>query len=360
MNPVVLSLVILIAVAAIGIVLWLAMAWKHRPEISPNEAIQASFQKFTAEIVGKQMESMATIQNSLNQTTKILNDRLAESSRSLDQKVEVFGEIKSKIGELAIQAKNMENIGQNIQSLSELLKPPKLRGSVGETFLENILSQILPKALFGLQHTFPSGHRVDAVIKFGNKLLCVDSKFPLEAFNKHIEKPDNADFRKLFAQSMKKHVEDISSRYILPQEGTLEYAVMYIPAESIYYQFISNEPEAFDLALSKKVIPSSPGHLYGFLATMSAVYKETGLINQGRQLSALLNNLTDSLQKISGLHERMDGSVRSLAISLGKARDETRTAEQHLGRMQKPELEESSVPTVPKQLDYLIENRNSN
>ena len=340
-----------------GILLWLAVASRRRPEVSPTETIQASFQKLTAELVGKQMEGLVALQNSLNQTTTILNERLAESSRSLDQKVEVFGEIKSKIGELAVQAKNMENIGQNIQSLSELLKPPKLRGSVGETFLENILSQILPKALYDLQHTFPSGHRVDAIIKFGNKLLCIDSKFPLESFNKHIEKPENADFRKQFTQSIKKHVDDISSRYILPQEGTLEYAVMYIPAESIYYQFIANEAEVFDYALSKKVIPSSPGHLYGFLATMSAVYKETGLINQGRQLSTCLNNLTDSLQKLSGLHERMDGSVRSLAISLGKARDETRNAEQHLGRLQKPESDE---PADSRQLDYLLENRNPN
>ena len=357
MNPVVLTLVIIIAVAVIGTLLWLVNASRRKPEVSPTETIQASFQKLTAELVGKQMEGLAAVQNSLNQTTQILNERLAESSRSLDQKVEVFGEIKSKIGELAIQAKNMENIGQNIQSLSELLRPPKLRGSIGETFLENMLSQILPKPLFDLQHTFPSGHRVDAVIKFGNKFLCIDSKFPLDSFNKHIEKPENADFRKLFTQSIKKHVDDISARYILPQEETLEIAVMYIPAESIYYQFIANEQEVFDYTLSKKVIPSSPGHLYGFLATMSAVYKETGLINQGRQLSTGLNNLTDSLQKVSGLHERMDGSVRSLAISLGKARDETRTAEQHLGRLQKPESDE---PAVSPQLDYLLENRNPN
>lgn len=300
---------------------------------------------------------MLALRNSLDQANKILNDRLAESSRSLDKRVEVFGEIKSQIGELAVQAKNIESIGQNIQSLSELLKPPKLRGNVGETFLENILSQILPKALYELQHSFPSGQRVDAVIKLGDRLLPIDSKFPLEAFNKHMESPENGDYRKQFTQSIKKHVDDTSTRYILPQEGTLEFAIMYIPAESIYYQLISKETEVFDYALSKKVIPSSPGHLYGYLATLSAVYKEKGLVNQGRLLSSCLNNLADSLQRLSGLHERMDGSVRSLTLSLSKARDETRSAEQHLGRLQKPDSEQEPVT---RELDYLIDNPNPN
>lgn len=357
MSANVLTIILLLGGAFLVALIWLILIIRRKPEVSATETIQAAFQTLTAELVQKQMDGMLALRNSLDQANKILNDRLAESSKSLDRRVEVFGEIKSQIGELAVQAKNIENIGQNIQSLSDLLKPPKLRGNVGETFLENMLSQILPKALYELQHSFPSGHRVDAVIKFGDRLFSIDSKFPLEAFNKHMEYPEIADYRKQFTQSIKKHVDDICARYILPQEGTMEFAIMYIPAESIYYQLISNESEIFNYALSRKVIPSSPGHLYGFLATMSAVYRESGLINQGRQLSACLNNLADSLQKLSGLHERMDGSVRSLTLSLTKARDETRNAEQLLGRLQKPG-EES--PQVARQLDYLIDNPNPN
>lgn len=357
MSPVLIAVAALLAGVLLGLFIWAVVQNRKKSDSSAAETIQASFQTLTAEIIKKQMEGMSAIQSSLNQTTQMLNERLSESSRSLDQKVQVFGEIKTKIGELAVQAKNMESIGQNIQSLSELLKPPKLRGNVGETFLDNILSQILPKGLYDLQHSFPSGHRVDAVIKFGNRLMPIDSKFPLEAFNKHIDNPDNADFRKQFSQSIKKHIDDTGSRYVLPQEGTLEFAIMYIPAESIYYQLISKETEVLDYALSKKVIPSSPGHLYGFLMTMSAIYKETGLINQGRQLSAILSKLADSLQKLSGLHERMDGSVRQLTLSLSKARDETRVAEQHLGRIQGNDSEEQ---LVAGQLDYISEGQNPN
>ena len=114
------------------------MQSRRKPEISPVEQIQAAFQNLTAELVSKQMEGMLAMRSSLDQANQILNDRLSESSRSLDKRVEVFGEIKSQIGELSVQAKNIENIGLNIQSLSDLLKPPKLRGTVGETFLENI------------------------------------------------------------------------------------------------------------------------------------------------------------------------------------------------------------------------------
>ncbi|HEX2896622.1 MAG TPA: DNA recombination protein RmuC [candidate division Zixibacteria bacterium] len=357
MSPTTLVLFALLGAALLVTLTWLVIQSRRKDEKSSAESIQAAFQTLTAELVQKQMDGMLALRNSLDQANKILNDRLAESTKSLDKRVEVFGEIKSQIGELAVQAKNIENIGQNIQSLSELLKPPKLRGNVGETFLENMLSQILPKALYELQHSFPSGQRVDAVIKFGDRLFSIDSKFPLEAFNKHMENPDKSEYRKLFTQSIKKHVDDICSRYIIPQEGTLEFAIMYIPAESIYYQLISNESEMFSYALSKKVIPSSPGHLYGYLATMSAVYRETGLMNQGRQLTAFINKLSDSLQKLSGLHERMDGSVRALTLSLNKARDETRNAEQHLGRIQKPDEEQ---PQIARQIDYLIDNSNTN
>ncbi|MGH8016175.1 MAG: DNA recombination protein RmuC, partial [Candidatus Zixiibacteriota bacterium] len=203
MNPTFMVILSIMATAIVVTLVWLVIKSRQMPETAPADTIQAAFQNLTAELVRKQMEGMTAIQNSLNQTTQILNERLAESSRSLDQKVQVFGEIKSKIGELAIQAKNMEIIGQNIQSLSELLKPPKLRGNVGETFLDNLLSQILPKALFELQFTFPSGHRVDAIIRISDKLLPVDSKFPLEAFNKYIDQPDNTDYRKQFIQSIK-------------------------------------------------------------------------------------------------------------------------------------------------------------
>ena len=357
MSPTILLLLALLGAALFVTLTWLVIQSRRKDEKSSAESIQAAFQTLTAELVQKQMDGMLALRNSLDQANKILNDRLTESSRSLDKRVEVFGEIKSQIGELAVQAKNIESIGQNIQSLSELLKPPKLRGNVGETFLENMLSQILPKALYELQHSFPSGQRVDAVIKFGDRLFSIDSKFPLEAFNKHIENPESNEYRKQFTQSIKKHVDDICARYIIPQEGTLEFAIMYIPAEAIYYQLISNESELFSYALSKKVIPSSPGHLYGYLATMSAVYRETGLMNQGRQLTAFINNLADSLQKLSGLHERMDGSVRALTLSLSKARDETRSAEQHLGRIQRPDEEQ---PQIARQIDYLIDNSNPN
>jgi len=334
--------IIIAGTSLAAVVIWLIFQAASSKKSSESELKQA-FQTLSAELVAKQMEGMLALRNSIDQANKIVNERLAEGNRSLDQKVAVFGEIKTKLGELEIQAKNIESIGQNIQSLSELLRPPKLRGQLGETFLENILTQILPRAHFELQHKFPSGETVDAVIKIGSKLLAIDSKFPLESFNRHMDNPDNESYRKEFSKSLKKHVDDISSRYIRPEEETLEIAVMYIPAEAIYYQFISAEQTVFDYALSKKVIPSSPGHLYAFLAALLSVYLEIGLVNQGRQLSSCVNNISESVIKLSRSHERMDGSVRNLVASLGKARLELREIDSNINRLKEP-TEETEEP----------------
>jgi len=154
-------------------------------------------------------------------------------------------------------------------------------------------------------------------------------------------------FHKEFTKSLKKHVDDVSSRYIRPEEETLEIAVMYIPAEAIYYQFISAEQSVFDYALSKKVVPSSPGHLYAFLAALLSVYLETGLVNQGRQLSSCINNISESVIKLSRSHERMDGSIRNLVASLGKARLEIREIDSNVNRLKEPTEEREEILEEP-------------
>jgi DNA recombination protein RmuC len=340
--------IIVVGAALAALIFWLIHRVTQSRSTSEKE-LRQSFQALSAEFVAKQMESMLALRNSIDQANKIVNDRLSEGNRSLDEKVAVFGEIKSKLGELEVQAKNIENIGQNIQSLSELLRPPKLRGQLGETFLENILTQILPRAHFELQHKFPSGQTVDAVIKIGSKLLAVDSKFPLDSFNRHIDNPGNEAHQKEFTKSLKKHVDDISSRYIRPEEETLEIAVMYIPAEAVYYQFVSGEQSVFDYALSKKVVPSSPGHLYAFLAALLSVYLEIGLVTQGRQLSSCVNNIAESVIKLSRTHERMDGSVRNLVSSLGKARLELREIDSNVNRLKEPTEEKEEFADEPWQ-----------
>jgi len=138
---------------------------------------------------------------------------------------------------------------------------------MGETFLENLLAQVLPKNHYQVQYRFKSGDAVDAIICLGERFVPVDAKFSLENFQKMQESADEQvkeSFRKKFIQDIKNRINEISVKYILPAENTYDFALMYIPAENVYYEVIIKE-DIFTYSMSKKVIPVSPNTFYAYL-----------------------------------------------------------------------------------------------
>ncbi len=332
---------LLLAVAVLAALVWLIVISKGQKPPDQTQRIDSAFESLKAELIGKQMEGLLSLRESLDSANRLLNERLAEGTGALDRRLELFGELEKKLGQLEMQAKSIEEIGRNIQSLSELLKPPKLRGNLGEILLDNLLSQILPRALFVMQYQFQGGQRVDAMIKLGNRLLPIDSKFPMEAFQRILSGDNTGQAHREFVRSLKQHVDTISSKYVRPDQNTTDFAIMYIPSEAVYYEFVSQrDAEAFEYALSRKVVPSSPGHLYAFLASLSALYVEsglaTGLAADSARLAAGLNALAECHAKLTQLHDRMEGSLRSLTLSLSKAKDLSGDMSYQLGRLREP------------------------
>jgi DNA recombination protein RmuC len=337
---------VIIVFLAVNLVLTAFLLYRFRSrEATPqSNEFEAAFQSLKSDLLAKQMEGMLSLRDSLDSANRLLNERLSEGTQALDRRMRLFGEIEHRLGELAVQTKKIESIGSNIQSLSELLRPPKLRGSVGEILLENLLAQIMPTALFETQYRFESGRRVDAVVKLGERLLPIDSKFPLESYQRLASSADDPKAEKEFAQIVKKHVDDIADKYLRPDENTTDIALMYIPAEAVYYQFVSQDNRlGFDYALSRKIIPTSPGHLYAFLASLASVYKQAGLTSGSRRLVAALNHLTESVTRLVGYHGRIEGSLRSISTSFDKARQETSSIVDQLHRLQEPEPEDADV-----------------
>jgi DNA recombination protein RmuC len=220
------------------------------------------------------------------------------------------------------------------------LKAPKLRGNLGELFLENLLKQILPTSLFKTQYRFKDGQRVDAIVHLGDRILPIDSKFPIESYDE-IDDPKSPGY-KSFVSRLKKYIDDISGKYIRPSENTTEIALMYIPAEAVYTAFIASEDTSlFEYSLSKKVIPSSPGHLYGFLASISTLYLENQLAGNSKNLSGVISEISESLGKLNNLNERMNGSLRSASSSNEKSKAEIIKIENQLEKLKEPdEIEE--------------------
>jgi DNA recombination protein RmuC len=169
----------------------------------------------------------------------------------------------------------MLQVGTEVRRLEDILSSPKLRGQMGEWSLENLLSQILPKDSYELQYTFKDGKVVDALIKMADYSVSVDAKFPLPSFEKVIKAETDGEktkLRKQFLKDVTAHIDKIASDYIRPAEGTLDFALMYIPAENVYYEtivkYVGETQDILQYSLEKKVIPVSPNLLYVYLMTV--------------------------------------------------------------------------------------------
>lgn len=329
-------------VAALGFIIAL---WRKTTLSSNQLPLQDSLQLIKAELSTAQFESLRSIRESIDRAHTLLNERLAEGTSSMDRRMEVISEIQTTLGQLKVQAENMETVGRNIQTLSELLRPPKVRGGIGETLLENLLYEILPRSLIETQYKFSNGQRVDAAIRVGERLLPIDAKFPLESFQRLAAEPENLALRKEFNQTLKKHIDDIADKYIRPAEHTTEFALIYLPAERIYYEIISSEDQSiFSYALKRRVIPTSPGHLYPLLATISSIYSDLHLssqsLNEGaHKLSTSLAALKESVGRLQHYLGKMRGSLKSAGTNLDRALDESETMDTGLNRIIEPETE---------------------
>ena len=347
------SVLFLLWVAVLLVLVWIALRLRPGGSDRAAERLESSVAMLKADLISRQAESLLAMRDSIDSANRIINDRLAEGTTSLDRRMAVLGELESQLGKLSVQASHIETVGKNIQSLSDLLRPPQLRGAVGELLLENILAQILPPAAFESQYRFPDGLRVDAVIKLSGKLLPIDAKFPLEAFERILKEPDNQNLQKQFTQSLRKHIDDIANKYIRPADQTLDFAVMYIPAEAVYFQLISQmHQDGLEYALSKRVIPSSPGHLYAFLATVAALHSQIAvsgleLSESSRRIRIGIDHLFETTEQLSRFHGRMEGSLRSLTAAFERARTELDQIRLQLERLRQP-FDSSGMPEAGK------------
>ena len=182
--------------------------------------------------------------------------------------------------QMAHQLGRIQEIGHSMKDFQDFLKTPKLRGNLGEQILRDLLEQVLPKGTFKIQHQFKEGQIVDAIIKIKQGIIPIDSKFPIESYRK----AESSGTRKEFVRSIKKHVDDISRKYILPQEGTIDFALMYVPSEPVYYEITLNQPEILEYGYSKKVYFVSPNSFYYFLKIVLVALEGTKIEEASRAI----------------------------------------------------------------------------
>ena len=301
-------------------------------------------------------QSFQMMMNQLNSISDRVDKRLFESVKAtdrthrnmgerLDNAAKVINQITAKLSTLEESNKRIHDIGKDISSLQEILRAPKLRGNLGELFLGDLLSQIFPKDNFSLQYRFKSGASVDAVIHLRDQMMVpVDAKFPLENFKRVMEANDDEvaqkKARKTFSNDVKKHVDAIASKYILPDEGTFDFALMYIPAENIYYEVIikdQDEKSISQYALSKRVIPVSPNSFYIYLQALVMGLRGLQIEKDAKEILATLGRLKTDFQRFGQDYELV-------GTHLGRAQNSYANSEKRLGRF-KEKLDLVSDPS---------------
>ncbi len=305
-------------------------------------------------------EQLRTINEQVNQQLQLVNQQLQNSSGQIGQRLdsarEVISKVSERLGELSKTSEQIHEVGKNISTLQEILRTPKLRGGLGEQFLGELLSQILPSEFFTLQYTFSSGERVDAVVKLGERLVPIDSKFPLDNFKRIIEcktEEERKAYQKTFYRDVKKHIDDIASKYILPQEGTYDFALLYIPAENVYYETITKDEAfgedkgIFNYALKKKVVPVSPNSFFAYLQVI--VFGLRGLKIE-KDAQRILDSLAGLDKELEGFQGDFQLTGKHITNAMSKFEDARRRLDKFNFKLEQIE-NQPSLPLLDKTIE---------
>ncbi len=263
----------------------------------------------------KKSEAIRLLQEQIGQLRMELSQNLQNTSGQinlrLDKAAEVISDVKERLGGLSEAQRRVIELSEDIKKLEDLLKPPKFRGTLGETLLENLLSQILPKENYETQYKFKTGSQVDAIIKIGENIVPIDSKFSLESFEKMISAEDKEKYegaKRDFIRTCKQHIDAIT-KYILPTEGTFDFALMYIPAENVYYETILNS-EIFNYSLERKVIPVSPNTFYVYLKVILYGLRGLKIEEKAKEIINGLQKIEKDAKEVRELFDKAKSQLR--------------------------------------------------
>ena len=288
-------------------------------------------------------ELRRTMDSKLSETHRATQEQLGNTMRTAQgiasQSVKSISEITEKLTKLEETNKQVVNFSAQLQNLQDILKNPKQRGVLGEYFLEETLKNVLPPKSYQMQYGFKDGSIVDAVVFVQKKIIPVDSKFSLENYEKIINCRDSEErerLEKLFKQDLKNRIDE-TSKYIKPEEGTMDFAFMFIPSEAIYYDLLINKIGTVQISTrdlieyafrDKKVIIVSPT---SFLAYLQTVLQGLRALQIEENAKTIRNNVEKLGKHILSFNEYM----KKLHNSLGTTVNQFNTAYKELGKVDK-------------------------
>lgn len=300
-----LGIIIIVLIIGFGVLVYL-VSKKNKPSDELLQIIQM--------IQASSSEDRKVLMESLQRNTQSMNERLDNAAR-------VIGDVQKNIGE-------MSEIGRSMRQLQDFLQSPKLRGNVGEQVLKELLGQMLPKGSFHLQYSFKSGEKVDAAIQTSAGIVPIDSKFPMENFRKMMGEGSEAEkkaFGREFERDVRKHIDSISKKYILTDEGTIDYALMYVPSEAVYYEVVNNG-DLFDYAGEKRILPVSPTTFYAYMRAILMSF-------EGQKVEAKAKQVLSAIRAIQKDYEKVEDNLSVLQKHINNANNTMGTVLNTFGQL---------------------------
>ena len=302
-----LTVAIALAGLAVAVVALVLVARRPQPttDMSGVDVLRASVDQLRASQDKALAEMRAEFQRTLGTTEQQLVTQTAATQRSL-------ADVSKQLGALGQQSARIGELAKDIGSLQDLLRAPKPRGGFGELMLERLLTDCLPLDSFDTQYTYRDGSRVDAIVRTGGRIVPIDAKFPNESFTQIATAQtddERRSRRRAFLQQVKRHVDAVS-RYVSPQDQTIDYSFMYVPSEAIYYEIIvsdggPDEPDILAYCADKHVIPTSPNTLLAYLQLVALGVRGLAMQERTRDLQQGIAQVRREFERFVALHDQL-------------------------------------------------------
>lgn len=352
------------AILALVVIGWIAWSGSRRSEsqlsslrqevqtslATQNQAMTSQISNLVLSVTQQLGQVRQELQVGVANTSQLASDAQRDVAQKLQSSTEALLQISQRIGQVQQTSQDLSKATQTLQSI---LGGAKTRGTLGEVTLERLLQDALPQSAYSTQYKFPStGAIVDAIVRSGERILSIDSKFPLEAYRRVIESGDDA--RRDFSLAVRKHADSIAEKYILPDENTFDYALMFVPSEGVYYELLMTQDPKHgrldEYCRLKRVFPVSPNTFYACLSAVAISLQGQKIEENARQLLAGMAGLTKQFEAFAVLYERLGSHLRHAQQCYEDADNRltrTRTSLEQLCQGTLPEVSSKSLePTT--------------
>jgi DNA recombination protein RmuC len=342
-----------IAIAIVAAIVWSAARRSDAQLSSVRQEMQNSLATQGQSVTAQINHLMQSVTQQLGQVRQDLQAGVASSGKlasdaqiSMAQQLQASSEAIRKIsGQLGEVQQVGRDLMQTSQTLQTVLGGAKTRGTLGEMALDRILADALPHNAYETQFRFAStGAIVDAIVRSGDRVLSIDSKFPLDAYRKLVDAP--ADARREFGQAVRKHADSIAEKYILPDEHTFDFALMFVPSEGVYYELLMTEDPKYgkldEYCRTKRVFPVSPNTFYACLSAVALSLQGQKIEENARHLFASLAGLNKQFESFAEVYDKLGTHLRHAQMSYEDADSRLARARNSLEQMAQGALPESA------------------